>query len=52
VLEGGYDLDSLAESVAATMQALRDGGAPRSVPSTPLSEAESEQVGRYWALSS
>jgi acetoin utilization deacetylase AcuC-like enzyme len=52
VLEGGYDLDSLAASVAATMEALRDGGAPRSVPNTPLSEAESEQVGRYWALSS
>jgi acetoin utilization deacetylase AcuC-like enzyme len=51
VLEGGYDLRALAESVAATMEALRDGGAPRTVPATPLAEAAAEQVGRYWALS-
>src|SRR5918992_1331077 len=28
VLEGGYDLDALAGSVAATMEALADGGEP------------------------
>jgi acetoin utilization deacetylase AcuC-like enzyme len=51
VLEGGYDLRALAESVAATMEALRDGGAPRTVPAAALAEAAAEQVGRYWALS-
>jgi acetoin utilization deacetylase AcuC-like enzyme len=51
VLEGGYDLRALADSVAATMEAFRDGGAPRSVSATPLAEATAEQVGRYWALS-
>jgi acetoin utilization deacetylase AcuC-like enzyme len=51
VLEGGYDLAALAHSVATTMEVLRDGGAPRSVPATPLAEAAAEQVGRYWALS-
>ena len=31
VLEGGYDVDALAASVAATMEALARGGEPRSV---------------------
>jgi acetoin utilization deacetylase AcuC-like enzyme len=50
VLEGGYDLGALASSVAATMEALADGAAPRSVPADRLTEAEAEQVGRYWRL--
>jgi acetoin utilization deacetylase AcuC-like enzyme len=50
VLEGGYDLDALAASVAATMEALADGGAPRSVAPDPLTEAAAEKVGRYWEL--
>jgi acetoin utilization deacetylase AcuC-like enzyme len=50
VLEGGYGLDSLAASVAATMEALQDGGEPRSVPADELTLAEAERVRRYWAL--
>ena len=50
VLEGGYDLDALASSVAATMEALASGGAAPSVPRTTLAEIAAEQVGRYWPL--
>jgi acetoin utilization deacetylase AcuC-like enzyme len=50
VLEGGYDLDALASSVAATMEGLASGGAAPSVPRTPLAEIAAEQVGRYWPL--
>jgi acetoin utilization deacetylase AcuC-like enzyme len=50
VLEGGYDLAGLATSVAATMGALVEGGAPRSHPRGPLVEAATAQVGRYWDL--
>jgi acetoin utilization deacetylase AcuC-like enzyme len=52
VLEGGYDLGSLAASVAATLEAFRDGGPPKPVSLTPLAEKEAEQVARYWARSS
>jgi len=48
VLEGGYDLEALAASAAATMTALASGGAPRSVEPGPLVTAVTEQVGRYW----
>jgi acetoin utilization deacetylase AcuC-like enzyme len=51
VLEGGYDLGALSASVLATMEALVAGGAPRSVPADPLTEAAAEQVGRFWDLS-
>ena len=50
LLEGGYDLEALAASVAATMQGLAGDGA---APSVPADEAVSEaaaQVGRYWRL--
>jgi acetoin utilization deacetylase AcuC-like enzyme len=50
LLEGGYDLGALAESVAATLEALSDGGDPRSVGATPLSEAAAAQAGKYWKL--
>jgi acetoin utilization deacetylase AcuC-like enzyme len=50
VLEGGYDLGALARSTAATLEALRDGGAPEPSGPTPLTEAAAEQVGRYWDL--
>jgi acetoin utilization deacetylase AcuC-like enzyme len=50
VLEGGYDLNALAESVAATLEALAEGGDAESVPPTELSEAAAAQAGRYWAL--
>ena len=49
VLEGGYDVDALAASVAATMDALARGGEPRSVARGPLVEAEASQVARLLA---
>jgi acetoin utilization deacetylase AcuC-like enzyme len=50
VLEGGYDLQALAASVAATLEALAEGGAPRSVPRDGLSARAAEAVGRYWPV--
>jgi acetoin utilization deacetylase AcuC-like enzyme len=50
VLEGGYDLDALAESLAATMEALRDGGEPASHAPDVLTERAAEQVSRFWSL--
>jgi acetoin utilization deacetylase AcuC-like enzyme len=50
VLEGGYDLDALAGSVAAAMEALADGGPPRSNERHPLAEAAAGTLGRYWQL--
>ena len=38
VLEGGYDLDALAASVAATLEALATGGTPRSVEPDAVTE--------------
>jgi acetoin utilization deacetylase AcuC-like enzyme len=52
VLEGGYDLDGLATSTAATMEALVVGGPPAAHPRGRLVEAACAQVGRYWDLSS
>jgi acetoin utilization deacetylase AcuC-like enzyme len=49
VLEGGYDLDALAESVAASMEALVAGDAPSTHPDGPLVDAALEVVGRYWS---
>jgi acetoin utilization deacetylase AcuC-like enzyme len=51
VLEGGYDLAALASSVIATMEALGDGGEPRSVEADELTRAAAEQVSRYWPVS-
>jgi acetoin utilization deacetylase AcuC-like enzyme len=49
VLEGGYDLDALAASVASTLEGLADGGeAPGGAPG-PLVAAAAEQAGRYWS---
>jgi acetoin utilization deacetylase AcuC-like enzyme len=51
VLEGGYDLDGLATSVAATMEVLAaGGGAPGSHPRGRLVEEAAAVVGRYWDL--
>ena len=50
VLEGGYDLDALAASVAATMEALAGDGTPRSAARGPLPERAAERLGRYWQL--
>ena len=38
VLEGGYDLEALAVSVAATLEALATGGSPRSVEPDAVTE--------------
>jgi acetoin utilization deacetylase AcuC-like enzyme len=52
VLEGGYDLDGLATSVAATMEVLASGDdGPGSHPRGTLVEEAAEAVGRYWDLS-
>jgi acetoin utilization deacetylase AcuC-like enzyme len=50
VLEGGYDLDGLATSVAATMEVLAGGGEPGSHPRGPLVDEAAAVVGRYWGL--
>ena len=50
LLEGGYDLDALSSSVAATMEALTDTAEPRSVPAGPLVDHAAAQVGRFWSL--
>ena len=50
VLEGGYDLDALASSVAASMESLASGGDPGSFPRGPLVEQAVATVGRYWEL--
>jgi acetoin utilization deacetylase AcuC-like enzyme len=48
VLEGGYDLASLADSVAETMAALADGALPPEVARHPLAGDAAEVLGRYW----
>ncbi len=51
VLEGGYDLDALAASVAETMEALAgDGEPPSAVERHPLADEAAEVLGRYWPL--
>ncbi len=50
VLEGGYDLKALGQSVAATMEGLAGGEAPRSVPPDRLTEAAAQRIRRYWRL--
>jgi acetoin utilization deacetylase AcuC-like enzyme len=49
VLEGGYDLRALAESVAVTMDGLAGAGpAPQVGTRDPLAEAAIGVLGRYW----
>jgi acetoin utilization deacetylase AcuC-like enzyme len=51
VLEGGYDLRALADSVAATMSGLAGNEPPRPAGLRhPLAERAAEVLGRYWAL--
>jgi acetoin utilization deacetylase AcuC-like enzyme len=50
VLEGGYDLSSLAGSVAETMAALSGGAVPPEPTRHPLAEDAIELLGRYWDL--
>jgi acetoin utilization deacetylase AcuC-like enzyme len=46
-LEGGYDLDALAESVTATIGALTSSRPPRSAPREPA-QRYLDRVRRYW----
>jgi acetoin utilization deacetylase AcuC-like enzyme len=48
VLEGGYDLQALADSVIETMLALEGGRLPPEVARHPLAEDVIEVAGRYW----
>jgi acetoin utilization deacetylase AcuC-like enzyme len=50
VLEGGYDLDALAASVAATMEGLAGDGAAPSIAADEVVSEAAKQVGRYWRL--
>ena len=50
LLEGGYDLQALAASVAATLEALRDGGEAEPAPPHPLAARAAEHAGRWWPL--
>jgi acetoin utilization deacetylase AcuC-like enzyme len=51
VLEGGYDLDALAASVAETMEALDGSGEPPAgVERHPLADEAVRVLGRYWPL--
>jgi acetoin utilization deacetylase AcuC-like enzyme len=50
VLEGGYDLAALSQSVAATLAAFAQGGAPPSVPPEDVTLRAAAQVGRHWQL--
>jgi acetoin utilization deacetylase AcuC-like enzyme len=48
VLEGGYDLDALASSCAASLEAFRDGGEPAGVDPHPLAVEAARVLGRWW----
>jgi acetoin utilization deacetylase AcuC-like enzyme len=50
VLEGGYDLTALADSVAETMAGLTDGPVPAEVGRDPLADEAAAVLGRYWEL--
>jgi acetoin utilization deacetylase AcuC-like enzyme len=50
VLEGGYDVDALAGSVAATLAALAEGEAPGGVEADAITQRATSVVGRYWDL--
>jgi acetoin utilization deacetylase AcuC-like enzyme len=49
-LEGGYDLQALASSCAASLEALRDGGEPEPVDVHPLAAEAARALGRWWEL--
>jgi acetoin utilization deacetylase AcuC-like enzyme len=50
VLEGGYDLQALADSVIETMAALEGGALPPEVARHPLADDVIGMAGRYWEL--
>ena len=50
-LEGGYEPEALADSVAATIAALGGEGEPESVaPDAVLTSRAASHIGRYWGL--
>jgi acetoin utilization deacetylase AcuC-like enzyme len=50
VLEGGYDLQALADSVLETMGGLEGGAVPSEVARHPLAEDTIDVARRYWEL--
>src|SRR5205823_8384070 len=50
VLEGGYDLAALSESVAATLEGFAQGGEPPSLAPGELTYRAAARVGRHWQL--
>jgi acetoin utilization deacetylase AcuC-like enzyme len=50
ILEGGYDLAALAESTAATLEALTGDGGPRSVEGDALTSRAAEHLARWWPV--
>jgi acetoin utilization deacetylase AcuC-like enzyme len=50
VLEGGYALDALAASVAATLEALVSDQPPDLVAPDHLTSRAASQIGHYWTL--
>jgi acetoin utilization deacetylase AcuC-like enzyme len=50
LLEGGYDLRALAESVPETMAALAGDAEPAAVARHPLADQAADVLGRYWEL--
>jgi acetoin utilization deacetylase AcuC-like enzyme len=51
VLEGGYDLDALASSVAATLEAFASDEPPRSVEPDALTQMAANQLASWWPVS-
>lgn len=50
VLEGGYALDALADSVVATMEGLAGDRPPESVPPDFLTSRAASHIGHHWSL--
>jgi acetoin utilization deacetylase AcuC-like enzyme len=50
VLEGGYDLDALSRSVAATLAAMAEGGTARSVEPDEVAAHAAGFLSRWWPL--
>jgi acetoin utilization deacetylase AcuC-like enzyme len=52
VLEGGYSLPALADSVAATMRGLGGEGDLVTAPETAVADEAADRVARYWPATS
>ena len=50
LLEGGYDLDALAQSVAATLAAFSNGADPEEVDAEDVTAQAIEVAGSYWPV--